>query len=54
MEKSFFNLSDNVNTLSLLGALLILLISFFVIKGYFNKMKEKSNKELSGDTCDPH
>ncbi len=52
MEKSFFNLSDNVNTLSLLGALLILLISFFVIKGYFNKMKEKSNKELSGDTWD--
>ena len=38
MEKSFFNLSDNINTLSLLGALLILLISFFVIKGYFNKM----------------
>lgn len=48
----WFNLEDSVNSLSLLGALATLLFTFFVVKIYMNKMKEKTNKELSGETWD--
>lgn len=48
----WFNLSDNVNLLALLGALATLLLTFFVVRIYMNKMKEKANKEVLGDTWD--
>lgn len=49
----WFNLSDSVNSLSLLGALAILLISAFVIGGYVKKMKVAKDKvESTGEEWD--
>ena len=49
----WFNLSDSVNSLSLLGALAILLISAFVIGGYVKKMKDsKASVESTGEEWD--
>ena len=49
----WFNLSDSVNSLALLGALAILLISAFVIGGYVKKMKVAKDKvESTGEEWD--
>lgn len=49
----WFNLSDSVNSLALLGALAILLISAFVIGGYYKKMKDsKASAESTGEEWD--
>ena len=49
----WFNLSDSVNSLALLGALAILLISAFVIGGYYKKMKDsKASVESTGEEWD--
>lgn len=49
----WFNLSDSVNSLALLGALAILLISAFVIGGYVKKMKvAKDRVESTGEEWD--
>ena len=49
----WFNLSDSVNSLALLGALAILLISAFVIGGYYKKMKDsKAGVESTGEEWD--
>ncbi|MBO7369680.1 MAG: c-type cytochrome [Campylobacter sp.] len=49
----WFNLSDSVNSLALLGALAILLISSFVIGGYYKKMKDsKAGVESTGEEWD--
>lgn len=49
----WFNLSDNVNSLSLLGAALIILLTLFVVGKYFKQMKEKKGDvELTGEEWD--
>lgn len=49
----WFNLGDSVNSLSLLGALAILLVTAFVVGGYVKKMKDaKANVESTGEDFD--
>lgn len=50
---NWFNLSDNVNLLSIIGAIVIVLTVFIVTSNAFNQMKKnKSNAELSEHTWD--
>lgn len=50
---NWFNLSDNVNLLSIIGAIVIVLTVFIVAGNAFNQMKKaKSNAELSEHTWD--
>ncbi|MCX2683569.1 c-type cytochrome [Campylobacter sp. MIT 21-1685] len=49
----WFNLEDNVNLLSLIGAILIILITFVVVSRIFAQMKEKKGEaELSEHSWD--
>lgn len=50
---NFFNLQDHVNLLSIIGAALIVLITFFVVGKYVKQMKEsKTHAELSDESWD--
>ncbi|XGQ70023.1 c-type cytochrome [Campylobacter hepaticus] len=49
----WLNLEDNINLLSLIGAILIVLITLFVVSRMFKQMKEKKGEsELSKDSWD--
>lgn len=49
----WFNLEDNVNLLALIGAVAIVLLTFFVVNRYVNQMKEaKPDAELSEHSWD--
>lgn len=49
----WFNLEDNINLLSLIGALAIILLTFFVVGKYVKQMKDsKSEGELSEHNWD--
>lgn len=49
----WLNLEDNINFLSLIGAILIVLITLFVVSRMFKQMKEKKGEsELSKDSWD--
>jgi len=51
--KSFFNLSDNVNQLAIIGAAAIILITLFVVGKYFKDMKgAKTDAPLAEDNWD--
>ncbi len=53
MEKSFFNLSDNVNMLSIVGAIVIVLVTMFVAGKYIKQMRDDEAKgELAEDNWD--
>ncbi|MFV0482049.1 MAG: c-type cytochrome [Campylobacteraceae bacterium] len=50
---SWFNLSDNINLLSLIGAAVTLLLTFFVVSIYVKKMKaDKSEGEIKDGSWD--
>ncbi len=53
MEKSFFNLSDNVNMLSIVGAVVIVLVTMFVAGKYIKQMRDDEAKgELAENNWD--
>lgn len=50
---SWFNLSDNINLLAIIGAVAMFLITIFVVNVYFKSMKgEKSSGEMLEDDWD--
>ncbi len=53
MEKGFFNLSDNVNMLAIIGAAAIILVTAFVAGKYIKQMRDDVAKgELADDNWD--
>lgn len=53
MEKSFFNLSDNVNMLAIIGAAAIIVVTFIVAGKYIKQMRDDvASGELTGDNWD--
>ncbi|ASM36047.1 c-type cytochrome [Campylobacter sputorum] len=49
----WFNLEDNINLLSIIGAIAIIILTVFVVGLYMKQMKEKRpDSELSGDEWD--
>ncbi len=50
---SWFNLSDNINLLAILGAVALVLITFVVVAIYFKNIKDgKADGEISQDSWD--
>ncbi len=53
MEKGFFNLSDNVNLLAIIGAAAIVLVTMFVAGKYIKQMRDDvAEGELTDDNWD--
>lgn len=53
MEKGFFNLSDNVNMLSIIGAAAIIIVTLIVAGKYIKQMRDdQASGELADDNWD--